>query len=100
MPPYWQASGFHDGKPDLIMVMMEKNPNTPAVPSAKINPSTFLFFKELIKPNTARIATRLKMITVPIYSELPSDDDKEKSMYEATTLYILKLFQALVEFQK
>lgn len=58
---------LYSGNPEKMSVMTEKNPNTPTVPSEKIIPNTFLFFKELIKPNTARIATKLKMIAVPIY---------------------------------
>lgn len=56
----------YSGNPEKMSVMTEKNPNTPTDPSEKISPNTFLFFNELIKPNTARIATKAKMIAVPI----------------------------------
>lgn len=66
-PPLIEVSLYYAGNPDLMKVINEKKPNTANVPKPKINPRMFLFFNALRKPNNASIATKAKIIAVPMF---------------------------------
>ncbi len=68
----------YSGNPDLISVMTAKKPKTATVPNEKMKPNTLLFFNVPIKAKIARIATKPKMIAVPMYKiSLPIRNNKE-----------------------
>jgi hypothetical protein len=58
------------GKPLLMTVMTVNQPNTTALPAAKMNPKKFLFFNEVNTATTPNIATSPKT-TINIMSKPP-----------------------------